>query len=495
MKKYYALAVAVMVFAAVSPNSWSQSVKEASAPQGVTVSIYDTGLAMINEARRVSITSGENDILIRSLPVHMDPSSASYGTVARSAPFELLEQYVRYDLKDNTTLFNRMAGQPIILQSGETSREGLLLSGPLRSVDQSPDGHLPVRSRDGKQLWLVGMDELSSVIFPFAKDDLATEPELTWKVRSRQEGPQNFRLAYRASDINWNATYEMVLDPAKPEADFNARVEINNQSGGRYENARVRLMLTEKGMAKPIIPDSSDFVVQSSLRYAYGSTEPGFERSVSSLAPIEVYELPRPITLESGSPTYVQLIQSSAMPVNKFYVYDGVRFDRFQRNRRTDWSFGTEYNSSVQAHVEFENVEKFGLGMNLPPGLCRLYQARADGAIDMIGEEMMLPMSKDGKGYLRVGPARGLSGERERTGYIEVKPHHVYEESFEIRLANSSDESVQIRVVEHLYRWSDYQVVRADAEYVETKPQMIEFLVDLKPGGRRSIHYTVRYNW
>lgn len=465
--------------------------QEASAPQGVTVSIYDTGLGMINEARRVSLVQGENEVVIRSLPNRINPSSASYGAAARAAPFDLLEQYMQYDLADRQSMLRRMVGQPIVVQDDAVAREGILLSGPLNGA-----GELPVRSRDGKSWWMIPLSDINSVSFPFGRDQLAIEPQLNWKVRARQEGPQNFRLAYQTDGLSWKTTYEMYLATEALQADFSARVHIDNTSGGRYENARVRLLLTEKGMASPILPDDTEpNTMRPGLRYAYGGRDPGFERSIASLSPIEVYELPRTVTLEPDRPTFVQLIRAPELPINKFHVYDGVRFDRYQRNRRTDWSYGTEYHNVVQTHVEFENKESFGLGMNLPPGMCRLYQVRADGAVDLIGEELLLPVPAGGTGHIRVGPAHGLIGERERTGYVEVKAHHEYEETFQIRLLNSSDSTAEIRVVEHLYRWSEFEIIRADTDYVQIMPQTIEFRVELKPGGRRSINYTVRYIW
>jgi len=474
-------------------STWAQAVtqQEASPPQGVTVSIYDTGLGMINEARRVSLVQGENEMIIRSLPNQINPSSASYGAATRSAPFDLLEQYLQYDLVDRDSMLRRMVGQPIIVQDDAVTREGILLSGPLDGA-----GELPVRSRDGKTWWMIPFNDISSVSFPFGRDQLAIEPQLIWKVRSRQEGPQNFRLAYQANGLSWSTTYELYLANEALQADFSSRVHIDNLSGGRYENARVRLLLTEKGMASPILSDETEpNTMRPGLRYAYGARDPGFERSIASLSPIEVYELPRTVTLEPDRPTFVQLVQVVDLPIKRFYVYDGVRFDRYQRNRRTDWSYGTEYHNVVQTHVEFENKTNFGLGMNLPPGMCRLYQVRADGAVDLIGEEMLLPLTAGSTGHIRVGPARGLIGERERTGYVEVKAHHEYEESFQIRLHNTSENNAEIRVVEHLYRWTEYEIVRADADYAQIMPQTIEFRVELKPGGRRSINYTVRYIW
>ena len=76
----------------------------------------------------------------------------------------------------------------------------------------------------------------------------------------------------------------------------------------------------------------------------------------------------------------------------------------------------------------------------------------------------------------------GQLDELERVGFVVVE-------------GALSAEEVEIRVVEHLYRWPDYKVVKADMAYKELSPGIIEFRPLLKPGGRRSVHYTVRYSW
>lgn len=469
----------------------AQAPVQVSPPQGVTVSIYDIGVGMVNEARRATLTAGENMLAIRDLPAKVDPSSLSFAMATRAAPFELLEQTVQYDLASLSSIFQRMQGRDISLQSGSTTRDGILLAGPL-----ADHAVIPVGARDGKSVWLMDTRHLDALTFPTGKDVLAIDPVALWRVRVRQEGPQNFRLAYRTDGMRWRAFYELLLAPDKQQADFNLRVELANASGIRFENARARLLVTEQGLAAPVIPDDlTASVERPAMRYAYGASQPAFERSVASLAPVEIYELPRTVTLEPDRSTYVEYIRAAELPVQRFYVYDGVRFDRFQRNPKTDWNYGTEFQPHVQMHMSFENAEKFGLGTALPPGACRLYQVRTDGVVDLVGEEPMLAIPAGGSGFVRAGPAVGLRGERERTGYDEIKPHHIYEESFQIRLMNTSDEKAEVRVVEHMYRWSDFEITRADAEYTRTGPQSIEFRMELEPAARKSVAYTVRYTW
>ena len=274
-----------------------------------------------------------------------------------------------------------------------------------------------------------------------------------------------------------------------------ARANVCNESGGKFENARVKLVSTEKGSVPPSASRAEGAPPAQALRYSYGAEEAGAERAVASAGALGTYELPRPLTMDPGAALHVQLCMANNVPVSKFYVYDGVRFDRFQRNRRNDWNFGTEFHQTVETHLQFANAKTAGLGMDLPPGRFRLYQQKADASLDLIGEDYLQATPAEATATVLLGPARGIRGERERTGYSEVTPLHEYEESFEIRLENNSAEEIEIRVVEHLYRWNQFEIVKADTDYKATGPQTIEFRPVLKPGGKRTVHYTVRYRW
>jgi hypothetical protein len=69
------------------------------------------------------------------------------------------------------------------------------------------------------------------------------------------------------------------------------------------------------------------------------------------------------------------------------------------------------------------------------------------------------------------------------------------DESFEITLRNHKRETVQVRVVEHLYRWSNWQLRGPSQPFVKTDAQTVEFLAELQPDAEQKISYTVHYWW
>ena len=70
------------------------------------------------------------------------------------------------------------------------------------------------------------------------------------------------------------------------------------------------------------------------------------------------------------------------------------------------------------------------------------------------------------------------------------------DESFEIRLRNrKKDAPVEIRVVEHLYRWNNWEITAKSDDFKKTDAQTIEFRIPVKPDEEKTVTYTVHYSW
>jgi hypothetical protein len=484
----------VLLLAALASGSWPRPAPavDASPPQGVTLTVSDAGFALASELRRVNLAKGESEVRFGALPVEADPSSFHVMVAPDARGLELIEHRFLYDLADLPSMAARFAGEPVSVRGrGETLAGRLTAGGPR-------DGWLTLLLPEGGGLAAVPVAGIDSLKFLGGMPEAFLEPTLLWRCSAAIEGPQNVRLTYVVRAIDWSAGYEVVVEPDGRSARLESRVVLRNRSGGSYDAARVRLTVTERGSLAGSSPSegAAGGALPSAMRYRYGSPDPRNEISAASLAPVMTLEMPRPVSLRAGETINAEYVAIPAMAVSRFYVYDGVRFDRFQRNRRNDWSYGTECQGAVEAHLEFTHAgSPGGTGKDLPPGAFRLYQRAADGSLDFMGEDMLHAVPVGQSGHIVVGPVKGLSGARERTGYSEVKPLHEYEESFEIRLANDSADEIEIRVVEHLYRWQEYEIVKSDTEYTALGPQAIEFRPVVKPGGKRSIHYTVRYRW
>ncbi len=89
----------------------------------------------------------------------------------------------------------------------------------------------------------------------------------------------------------------------------------------------------------------------------------------------------------------------------------------------------------------------------------------------------------------------GVNDERRRTNFKVDNGQHWADESFEIKLRNHKKEPVEIRVVEHLYRWNNWTISQNTDPFAKTNAQEIEFRVPLKPDEEKRVSYTVHYTW
>jgi hypothetical protein len=69
------------------------------------------------------------------------------------------------------------------------------------------------------------------------------------------------------------------------------------------------------------------------------------------------------------------------------------------------------------------------------------------------------------------------------------------DESFAIKLRNHKKEAVEIRVVEHLYRWPTWEITEKSSPFTKTDAQTIEFRVEVKSDAEETVTYTAHYSW
>jgi hypothetical protein len=133
--------------------------------------------------------------------------------------------------------------------------------------------------------------------------------------------------------------------------------------------------------------------------------------------------------------------------------------------------------------------------MPLPKGRLRFYRRDTDGHLEFVGENNIDHTPKDETVRVYTGNAFDVTGERKRTNFHVDSRQRWIDESFEIRVRNHKKQSVQVRVVEHLYRWSNWEIQDKSNAYTKKDAQTIEFPLAVAPDGEQVVTYTVHYSW
>ena len=157
--------------------------------------------------------------------------------------------------------------------------------------------------------------------------------------------------------------------------------------------------------------------------------------------------------------------------------------------------YGVQSNPKIWVMREFVNSQKNGLGIPLPKGRMRFYRRDTDGQLEFTGENVLDHTPRDEMVRVYTGNAFDLKGERRRVQFNVDSSRKWIDESFEIKVRNHKKETAEIVVVEHLYRWVNWEITSKSNTYLKTDAQTIEFRVQAEPDTEKVITYTVHYTW
>lgn len=487
------------------------------ARESVELTIYNNDLGLVKEVRTLDLKKGLNEVRLEDVAALLDATSVTLVPLERKAGAYVQEQNFEYDLASDAKLLFRYINKPItVLTSEGKVHEGALIAGVTQKVHYSYEydpliqrnvrrkalkysyGNL-VLAKDGGEgpiTIIQSRDNIREIQLPALPAGLVTKPTLMWEVVAQKAGMQKCLLKYLTKGMEWRADYSLLLNDDDTRANVNAWVTLDNRSGMSFEKARVKLM------AGDVATEDQDARRHGyrTRGYVYGR-QPGAGPSQDTRQVFEyhLYGIEHATTVKNNQTKQVKLLNAEQVPVTKFYVYDGVRFQRYNPwqwyNYRERREFGTETNKKVMVFVEFVNTSKHGLGSALPRGKVRLFKQDKDRSVQFIGEDMVDHRPANELVRVRVGEAFDLVGERKQTEFKKITPC-IYDESFEIAVRNQKKEGeVEVRVVEHLYRWYSWAVREKSHDFTKTDAQTIEFRVRIPAGGEEKITYRVRYNW
>jgi hypothetical protein len=479
------------------------------------LTIYNQNFAVIRETIPLDLKQGANNIRFGGITALLEPESVMLRDPAGKRALQILEQNYRADPISADLLLSLYEGKTIdfLVQnrdkaevvSGKVIRSNYgfrpaqrwtQMSAPPPAVYGQPALSQPIIEVDGKlRFQLPG-----SPLFPALADDTILKPAIHWLVQSDRAGKLDAELCYVSGGMNWQADYNVVSQQVADSLEMAGWVTMDNQSGKTFENARIKLMAGDVNKIRP----RSDLAVVARLGGVGGVLNgPGTPPPVTekTFDEYHLYTLERPATLHDRETKQVEFVRASGIRSKLLYVYDGAKFDD-NRTRgwnaemiRNDTAYGTQSNPKVWVMREFMNSESNHLGMPLPHGRLRFYRRDNDGRLEFTGEDTIQHTPRDETIRVFTGAAFDLVGERRRVNFRIDHQRAMLDESFEIKVRNHKKEAAEVRVVEHMYRWSTWEIQISSSPYAKTDSQTVEFKIQLQPDEEKSITYAAHYTW
>ena len=483
------------------------------------LTIYNQNFAVVREVVPLDLKSGVNAIKFADTTAHVETDSVILRDPSGKANLQILEQNYRNDPVSQELLLSLFEGKTIdflvkepnkpdavvqgkIVRSGYVrhSQEAMQRYGQRYAMAQGmmsyggPNGmSQPIIEVDGKlQFSLPGLP-----LFPTLGDDTVLKPTLDWQLQADKPAKIDAELAYVTGGMSWEADYNIVAPETSELLDVTGWVTIDNQSGKTFENAKIKLMAGDVSKIQP-----SEFLGNEELAVAAVRPDMGGPAvSEKAFQDYHLYTIARPATLRDRETKQVEFVRASGVQSQRVYVYDGLKVDwnRYRgyamENLRNNQEVGADFDTKVAIMREFKNSEANHLGIPLPRGRVRFYKQDTDKQLEFTGENTIDHTPKDETLRIYTGNAFDLTGERHRTNVGVDSSNHWLNEWFEIKLRNHKNEQVEIKVVEHLFRWHNWDISENSDPFVKTDAQTIEMRVSLKPDEEKVVRYKVHYSW
>lgn len=457
--------------------------QEAPTPSnGVSLTVYNTGSALVQDRRTFALNAGQTVLNFTDVAATIDPTSVSFVSLTDPSGTYVLEQNYVYDLVNSQALLDRYLDQTIEY----TAKDGTVYTGQLLS---GRNGDIILREASG-EVRVVKLADARDIKFPALPDGLITRPTLRWLIESATGGEQQVELTYLANGLTWTSDYTILLATNNRRLDLNGWITLTNTSGTSFTDAQLKLVAGDVNRITQVsmmaMRAEADMAVMS-------APPPGVEQR--DFSEYKLYEIPRPVTVGNNETKQVQFVASTGVNANTFYVYDSSPSYYSFGYLMDDRYYGQTGVTTVGTYLEFSTGEDGGVGAALPAGRVRVYQQDIDGSALLIGENTIRHTPKGETIQMFLGNAFDLVGERVQTNYNAIAGN-VLEESYEITLRNRKEnETVEIRIPERLFRWTNWQITQSSIPYIQLDSNTIEFRVTVPAGGEVKLTYTVRYTY
>ena len=465
----------------------------ASAQPALT--IYNQNFAVVRDTVPLELQAGANSVRYSGATAQVEPDSVILRDPAGRHSLQILEQNYRNDPVSEPLLLSLFEGKTIDfekLRMKDNTETRELIPGKIVRSGYVPGGEpqQPIIEVNGKlQFSLPG-----TPLFPDLGDDTVLKPAFNWLLQSDSAGKFDAEVGYVTAGFDWSASYNLVSPENGDFADLVGWITMKNESGKTFEKARIKLMAGDVNKIQP--PQafySRRMALAKANPMAYDAAPAVTEKAFDEF---HLYSIARPTTLHDHETKQVEFVHAEKMYAPTIYVYDGAEGYQFY-GLNYDQNYGQSENKKVLVQREFVNAETNQLGIALPAGKLRFYRRDADGQLQFVGENQIDHTPRNETVRVTTGNAFDLVGERKQTNFRVDTSDKWIDESFEIKLRNrKKDAPVEIRVVEHLYRWSSWKILsNVSDDFTKKDAQTIEFRIPVKPDEERTVTYTVHYSW
>ena len=443
----------------------------------LALTVYNSDLALVRDVRTLQLPRGISDLRFMDVAATVNPATVHFRSLTEPSRLGVLEQNYEYDLLEPDKLLRKYVGRDVTLvrtrQDGGTTREESVTA-RLLSYNNAP-------------VWQIGGEIVtgypsSHIRFPELPGNLFARPTLIWSLNNEGGTRHRVEASYLATKLSWNADYVLTVARDDRSADLDGWVTITNGSGTAFRNASLQLVAGDLNRVRQAFGR-----MESDLMAPRAAALAEQKMTQEAFSDYHLYTLDRKTTVNNNQTKQVSMLGASAFPVVKRYVVNGQSF--YYRNSQTP---GAPIKDVVQVFYQFKNEQKGGLGMPMPAGTVRVYQADSKGGVQFVGEDRISHTAKDETINLKIGNAFDVVCERKQTDFRKIATG-VYELEYAIALRNHKTSPVSVEVNEPI--GGTWEMLQSSHKWTKTDAWAAQFTVPVAIDGASTLRYRVRVTY
>jgi hypothetical protein len=439
----------------------------------VAVTVYNSNIALVRDVRQLSLPTGLTNLRFMDIAATVNPATVHFRSLTEPARLSVLEQNYEYDLLEPDKLLRKYVGREVTLVRWVGGKQEEVKA-QLLAYNNGP-------------VWKIGNEIVTGLHadhyrFPELPENLYSRPTLVWQLDNRGAQRHRVEASYLAGSMAWSADYVLTVGRDDRAAGLDGWVTLTNNSGTAYKNAKLQLVA---GDLHRVMEQYQADAMMAKRALEAATASPQFAREAFS--EYHLYTLGRRTTIFDKQTKQISLLSAASVPVEKAYVVEGQQF--YYRNPQHP---GAPLKDAVKVYFKFRNDEKSGLGMPMPAGVVRVYQADSAGGLQFVGEDQIDHTPKDEPLSIHIGNAFDVVCERKQTDFRRLADQ-LYEMEFEITLRNHKDVPITVDVHEPV--GGDWQVLESSHKWTKADAWALHFKVPVDKDGTAVLKYRVRVHW
>ncbi|KWV93494.1 DUF4139 domain-containing protein [Erythrobacter sp. YT30] len=489
--------VSAAALAASSGTAQSVPDHDATEQGDVSVTIYNSNLALVQDVRQLDIAQGQSRIEFPDVSARIRPETLSF----YAPDTTIVEQNFDYDLLTPTKMMEKAIGQTVSLlrtnpATGAETRERAKVLSTAGGVVIQIGNRIEVLRDDGLPV---------RVIFDRVPPNLRARPTLSVNLDSTRPGRRPVSLRYLSSGLGWKADYVALYNEGDNSIDMQGWVTLTNNSGTTFHRADTLLVA-----GNPSGSGGRGFGNRGMTRA--GTESADRER----LGDFYLYPISGRTTIANAQTKQVSFLDVQGVPARKVYSI------------AVGWQQNDSTPRNVASAISFSSSRDQGLGDALPAGTVRFYQRDSQGTPQFIGENSIGHTPMGSELTLTTGDAFDITVQAEvekretiterqwreserfqvfdaddnlvSRGSVERQERtYYYRTTMRYTLTNAKDEPIEVDLMQtglDRYWWAyDYRVVSEDVPGEQINYSRRKYVIPVPAEGKRVVRVVYETRW